>query len=238
MHRPGNHPHFESYTMKLLIHPFATTAAAALALLAMHSGSAHAQATTGSLAGWTVQGDVIAQSGALKLTTAFLDGFTDQPLNLSGTSAADIVVVETTAGVPALALDLPEPEYGREGSVVAQSFAVAAGSRLTFSWAFTTVEDLFLDRAFAVVNGQLFTLATRSAPGLATQTFSFTFATAGMATLALGVIDTGDYLGVSTLAISNLAVTPVPEPATLALWLAGLGLVGCAVRRHPTPFWR
>lgn len=212
--------------MKSLTHQLA---AAALALLA---GGAQAQATTGSLTGWTVLGDVIAQAGAIKLTTAFLDGFTDQPLNLSGTSAAYISAVETVAGVPPLALDLPEPEYGQEGSVVAQSFAVAAGSTLTFSWSFSTVEDLFQDRAFAVVNGQIFTLATRSAPGLATQTFSYTFASAGVATLALGVIDTGDVLGVSTLSVSNLAVTAVPEPATLALLLAGLGLVGVAARRR------
>ena len=216
--------------MKSLTHPVA--AAAALVLLASLAGNAQAQVGTGSLAGWTVLGDVIAQAGAIKLTTAYLDGFTDQPLNLSGTSAAYITQVEAAAGVAALALDLPEPEYGQEGSVIAQSFAVAAGSKLTFSWSFSTVEDRFLDRAFAVVNGQFFTLATRSAPGLATQTFSFTFAAAGVARLALGVIDTGDVLGVSTLAVRNLVVSVVPEPTTLALWLAGLGLVGAGARRR------
>lgn len=214
--------------MKSLTQPIAA-AAAALALLA---GNAQAQVGTGGLAGWTVLGDVIAQAGAIKLTTAYLDGFTDQPLNLSGTSAAYITQVETAAGVPALALDLPEPEYGQEGSVIAQSFAVAAGSKLSFSWTFSTVEDLFQDRAFAVINGQIFTLATRSAPGLATQTFSFTFAAAGIAKLALGVIDTGDVLGVSTLTVRNLAVSAVPEPTPLALWLAGLGLAGAAARRR------
>ena len=213
--------------MKPLTHQLA--AAAALALLA---GGAQAQANTTSLAGWTVLGDVIAQAGAIKLTTAYLDGFTDQPQNLSGTSAAYISQVEAAAGVPALALDLPEPEYGEEGSVIAQSFAVAAGSKLTFSWSFSTVEDLFQDRAFAVVNGQIFTLATRSAPGLATQTFSYTFAAAGLAKLALGVIDTGDVLGVSTLSVRNLTVTAVPEPTSWALLLAGLGLGGVAARRR------
>ncbi len=218
---------FQMHLMKSLTHQLA--AAAALALLA---SAAHAQANTTSLTGWTVLGDVIAQTDAITLTTAYLDGFTDQPLNLSGTSAAYIADVETAAGVPPLALDLPEPEYGREGSVIAQSFAVAAGSTLSFSWSFSTVEDLFQDRAFAVVDGQIFTLATRSVPGLATQSFSYTFANAGVATLALGVIDTGDVLGVSTLSVSNLAVTAVPEPTTLAMLLAGLGLVAVGARRR------
>jgi len=205
-------------------------AAATLALLA---GSASAQASTGSLAGWTVLGDVVAQAGAIVLTTAYAEaGDPDQPFNLSGDSAADIALVEAAAGVPTYALDLPEPEYGREGSLVTQSFAVAAGDTLRFTWAFGTLETVFQDRAFAVINGQVLTLATAGTPGGVAQGFEYSFAGAGTATLALGVIDTGDYLGVSTLSVSNLSVTAVPEPATTALWLAGLGLVGCAARRR------
>lgn len=205
-------------------------AAATLALLA---GSASAQAGTGSLAGWTALGDVVTQAGAIVLTTAYAEvGDPDQPFNLSGTSAADIALVEAAAGVPAYGLDLPEPEYGREGSLVSQSFAVAAGDTLAFTWAFGTQETVFQDRAFAVINGQVLTLATAGAPGSATQRFEYSFAGAGTATLALGVIDTGDYLGVSALTVSNLSVTAVPEPASLALWLAGLGLVASVARRR------
>ena len=105
-------------------------AAAALALLA---GSTHAQVGTGSLTGWAVLGDVVTQSGAIVLTSAYAEaGDADQPFNLSGTSAADIALVEAGAGLAAYALDLPEPEYGREGSLATQSFAVAAGDRLAF----------------------------------------------------------------------------------------------------------
>lgn len=205
-------------------------AAAALALLA---GSAAAQADTGGLASWTVLGDVVAQGGALVLTTAFAEaGDPDQPFNLSGNSAADIALVEAAAGVAPYGLDLPEPEYGREGSIVTQSFAVAAGDTLRFRFTFSTQEDFFQDRAFVVLNGQVLTLATRSFPGLPDAGFEYTFAGAGVATLGFGVVDTGDYLGVSTLSIGNLSVTAVPEPATTALWLAGLGLVGCAARRR------
>lgn len=205
-------------------------AASTLALLA---GSAAAQAGTGSLAGWAVLGDVVSQTGAIVLTTAYAaTGDPDQPFNLSGNSAADIALVEAAAGVPAYALDLPEPEYGREGSLVTQSFAVAAGDTLRFRFTFSTQEAFFQDHAFVVLNGQVLTLATRNFPGLPNAGFEHTYTAAGVATLGFGVVDTGDYLGVSTLSISELSVTAVPEPATTALWLAGLGLVGAAARRR------
>jgi hypothetical protein len=214
--------------MSTLTHRFAATAA--LALLA---GGAQAQVGTGSLAGWTVLGDVVAQAGSLVLTTAYAEtGDADQPFNLSGNSAVDIPVIEAAAGLPAYALDLPEPEYAREGSLVRQSFAVAAGDVLRFSFSFSTLEDLFQDHAFVVLNGQVFTLATRSYPGLPNAVFEYTFASAGTATLSIGVVDTGDYYGVSTLAIGDLGVTAVPEPATWALWLGGLALLGAAARRR------
>lgn len=196
--------------------------------LVLAAAGAQAQADTGSLAGWNTLGDVVAQDGKLLLTTAYLDGFTDQPLNLSGQSAADIGLVEAGAGLPAYGLDLEEPDFGTEGSLVSQSFAVAAGDVLRFSWNFATVEDMFLDHAFAVINGQRFTLATTAAPGAGTQVFEYSFASAGTATLALGVIDTGDFIGVSTLTVGTLSVTAVPEPASWALWLGGLGLAGAA----------
>jgi PEP-CTERM motif len=204
--------------------------ALALALLAGHST---AQTLAGSLAGWAVVGDVVAQGGAIVLTTAYAEaGNPDQPFNLSGSSAAEAALVEAAAGLPVYALDLSNADFATEGSLVTQSLAVAAGDRLSFSWSFGSADVDFLDHAFAVIDGQLFTLATTATPGLAAQTFEYTFAAAGTATLALGVVDTGDYIGVSTLSVSGLAVTAVPEPATSALWLAGLGLLGAAVRRR------
>lgn len=202
------------------------------ALLALAAAGAQAQASTGSLVGWSASGDASAQGGAITLTTAYLDGGTDQPLNLSGISAADIGVVEAAAGVAPRGLDLLEPDFGTEGSVIGQTFAVNAGDTLSFNWTFGGVEDFFLDRAFVVLNGQLTTLATRLAPGAASNSFSHSFAQSGIATLALGVIDTGDYLGVSTLTVSNLVLSAVPEPTPLALWAAGLAALGLASQRR------
>lgn len=209
----------------------ATFTACALAALAAPLG-AQAQATTGSLDGWAVLGDAIAQQGAITLTTAYLDGFSDEALNLSGQSAVEANLLEAAAGVAPYGLDLDDADFATEGSLVSQSFAVAAGDTLSFDWAFGGVEDLYQDHAFVAINGALTTLATRGTPGAAQNGFSLSFAGAGTVQLALGVVDTGDYLGVSTLSISNLQLTPVPEPESLALLLAGLGLVGATVRRR------
>ena len=199
------------------------------ALLALGTLASTAQALTWS----SSTGDVLIQGGTLTLTTAYLDGAEDQPFNVSGHSASDIALLESQAGVAAYALDRSPSQYGTEGSLAGLQLNVAAHQTVSFRWTFSTQETLFEDHAFAVIGGQVFTLATRSRPGVALQTFSHSFDQAGSYTLAVGVIDTVDVLGVSSLAVQDLQVSSIPEPATGWLALAGgLGLMFAGRRRQ------
>lgn len=195
-----------------------------LAALALACGAIGAQAA------WSTTGDALDSAGTLTLTSAYVGaGDPDTRFNVSGTPAAEIGVLEAMLGLPAYALDLSDDEAGTEGSIAWQSFAVAAGDTLSFDWAFSTLETDFEDRAFVVLGGQVITLATRTQPGA--DSFEQVFGRAGTVLLGVGVIDTVDYLGVSTLQVSGLALTPaVPEPATWAMWLAGAGLLGFSRR--------
>lgn len=189
-----------------------------------------ALAATGAEAAWSTAGDTLVGSDGLTLTSAWLGpGDPDSAGNLSGRAAVDVAVVEWRAGVAPYALDLVD-EAATEGSVAWQTLAVAAGDRLQFDWAFSTAETDFLDHAFAVLGGQVFTLASRGSVPAAGH-FEHTFASGGSLRLALGVVDTGDVLGVSTLRVSSLTVLPaVPEPGT-ALLLC-LGAAAFLLRRH------
>ena len=50
--------------------------------------------------------------------------------------------------------------------------------------------------------------------------------------LAFGVVDVGDVVGVSTLTVSGLAVSAVPEPLSGVLLLAGLAALGAVAGRR------
>lgn len=182
-----------------------------------------AAAQSSDWATWNPVGDVGATAGSALLSTA---AFESGETPASGTSAALWFDVESALGVP-----LDGDTF--EGSALSTSFSAAAGTRVSVNWSLSTdgFDPGFADRAYVVLDGQLQTLAT---VGAASQsgTFSFTVGGGGTHSLAFAVMDVNDVAGISRLTLSGLQVTPVPEPATVAMWLAGLGVVGGIARRR------
>lgn len=200
-----------------------TPAAILAAVLWMSTAPAGAQ--TADLTAWTALGDVTATPGTATLTTAFAD----EALR-SGTGALDYTVFEPALG---LAFDALGGDTW-DGSALSTSFATAADATVSLRWTLSTdaFEAGYADRAFAVIDGAAVRPLGTAAAGPVTGAFSHTFA-AGSHSLAFGVVDVNDAAGVSTLTITDLAVTPVPEPATGAsLLTGGLALAMVASRRR------
>ena len=187
--------------------------AAASALLTLPAWAQSAQ-----LNDWAKLGDVVVGASAALLSTAFSD---ESPA--SGTSALDYIALEPALGLPYGSLGAGDTW---DGSALQHRFTAVANTTVSFSWSLNTVgfDPSFADRAFVVVDSTVLTLGT-VAPSTVTGNFSHTFANAGSHTLAFGVVDVGDVVGVSTLTVSSLAVSAVPEPISVVLLLAGLGAV-------------
>ena len=202
-----------------------------LAALLCMAAAAPALAQSADLGTWTAAGDVLRTGpGSATLTTAFGSGGDDNEGPVSGSSALVFTELE-----PALLLDAGSlPADTVEGSGLQHSFVAAAGSTIRFAWQLTTVDFNadFADRAFVLVDGAtLIELGTVSSGAVSGQ-FSHSVASAGSHALAILVMDVNDATGVSTLTMSDLTVSAVPEPGPWALLLAGLAGLGLAARRR------
>ncbi len=179
--------------------------------------------------------------------------------NVSGTSAmlaAQANGAEANLGLPtyAFASSLGADD-ATEASSAAQSFFVNAGDTISFTWQVLTRDayagngDSASDSAWmafslgnTVTATQLgnigtLTLSTASPGGwraTGISTVTFTAATSGTARLGWGVNDMVDADGTTLLAIQNVSVqtAAVPEPASVALLLAALGVIGLSTLRR------
>lgn len=147
-----------------------------------------------------------------------------------------------------------------EASSAAQSFFLNAGDTISFTWqvltrdAFAGSNDAASDSAWLAFSlaadpqqpatvtqtqlGNIGTLALSAGDNgwlvTGVHTFSFTATTGGTARLGWGLNDMVDNNGTTLLAIQNVSVqaAAVPEPASIALLLAALGIIGLSTLRR------
>ena len=206
--------------MKKSLHSFglSLSLAAVLATTATQALAAPVDLTT-----WTGLGDTLVIASTAKVTTAV-----DEEGQLSSGALyiddleSGLSTASGTLGFDAL-----------EGSALLQSFNFTSNARVSFNWALGTenLHPFIADLAFVLIDGVL--LQPLASASVADQSGVFTYNfTTGAHTMAFGVVDLIDFIGVSTLSVSNLEVSLVPEPGSLALLLAGLGLVMHQARRR------
>ena len=190
--------------------------------------SPSARAAPVDLRSFTPLGNTLVTSATARLTTAFTGE--DPPPGSSG-SALDIndlepqlMVIPGTLGVNAY-----------EGSALQRTFTASGDTNISFNWTLSThnFDRNFADFAFALIDNTLVVPLAYAASTEVAGLFNYLYG-AGTHTLAFGVVDIGDYVGVSTLTVSELNFTSsaVPEPGTWTLLLAGLGTLSVLARRR------
>ncbi|WP_457354155.1 PEP-CTERM sorting domain-containing protein [Roseateles sp. P5_D6] len=206
---------------------------------------------TGGLTGWAKAGnvavDTTSQFGAppAGFTAQAVLGTADTSGFLFGGSAVAAASLESFAGLGAASLSGMGAVVG---SGLSADFTAAAGERLIFQWKFmsndppgTPADDtayVVLDKTTVIkltsVNSATFLGGSASPLFDETAYLTFTSAplTAGAHSVSLGVFDGFDALGASALAVADVHLAPVPEPASgLLLLLGGSVLLGLAKRR-------
>ena len=130
-------------------------------------------------------------------------------------------------------------------STLTQAITLAAGDTVSGLVGYSTMESAsstYNDNAYLSINGTSLFAANTLSPlnGISPRStgfvsFAFTALTAGSYSLQLGVRNVGDSTVSSYAVIDNVAVAAaavVPEPATWAMMIGGIGAAGGALRRR------
>ena len=192
-------------------------------LLANSSSIENGGFETGDFRDWNTIGDTSIETDDLGI---FPSEGTYQALITNGYSDAGGSVIDSDLeeflDLAPGSLDNLVDGDATEGSFIKQTFTVEAGDVVSFDWNFLTNEATpsvdFNDTAFLTVNGFTFELADTGANFVnadnvdefgeqtGTQNLAFTIANAGTYTIGFGVVDVGDDIVDSGLAIDNVAV--------------------------------
>jgi hypothetical protein len=114
-------------------------------------------------------------------------------------------------------------------TIIEQTFADAAGSTLTFS--FYLAADGASNDFTAAFDGQtLLALPDASAQGY-TQ-YSYTVTGTGSDTIAFGIGDAAGFDGLDDVVVAQPQLQAAPEPSSLSLAAAAIGLIALAHRRR------
>ncbi len=143
-------------------------------------------------------------------------------------------VIESFLGLSSGTLDSISTGNAKEGSALKDTVQVNAGSEYSFDWTWFSSEDNGVSyNDFSFVSLSLDgteVLADTFVNDNFSSSFSWTATTSGLLTYGIGVMDVNDEVVSSTLNVSNISVSEVSEPVTLAIF--GLGLVGLAGLRR------
>lgn len=125
--------------------------------------------------------------------------------------------------------------WGENGSAFKDSFNITGGEVFSFDWTFSTTDTYFDDFSFIdlKLNGNsIFSkkILGQSSAGNTTGQFLWEATGTGILSYGIGILNVGDNLADSSIAISN--INPVPLPAAAWLFLTGLlGLAGFKQKR-------
>lgn len=209
------------------------------------AGISNGAFATGDLSGWTKAGNVAVDSTAqfgpppAGFSTQAVLGTADASGFLFGGSAVAATSLESFAGLAAGTLSGMSAIVG---SGLSQDFTAAAGDRLVFRWKFMSNDPqgapaddtayVVLDKTTLIkltsVNSASFVGSSLSPLFDETAYLTFTSGplTAGAHSISLGVFDGSDTLGASALAVTDVQLLAVPEPASgLLLLLGGAALI-------------